>query len=838
MRTVILLISSFLLVVNLGSAQFTTTPPDTSVLNDATNALDGEQDGKQIKKLQWYSPHGELPGTYEEYIKEHPLVPAEFSGSVNVDGMREPTDNNVSILVDATLYPEISASVDQYITDLQTDGYSVYLETISGGTPVDIKTWIHSRYNEGCSEFVLVGNITAAWAEISGSVFPCDLYYMDLDGTWQDNNHDDVYEIHSEGFGDMGPEVYVGRIYAYTLDYDTEANMVNDYFAKAHSYRLGQLAQPWRGLEYVEEDWYDMDVYLDLVYEQDVTRHDYGYFTTATDYLDQMDLGQHFVQVCVHSYSGGHHFGTRPTESATYAHVYVNSPTNCSAKLLLGSNDGIKAWLNGSNVYTNDRYGDWSEDDFIADVSLNSGWNQLLCKISQRGGSYELSARFTDVNFISFSDLQFQIGNPESSGVEAEFVRNWLLNGFHEDISDNFWYYLTTNYLGVDEGSINPARGDTMGGETWTLYGTGCPYVDLSDHDDQDFGACYAFARVHADSTISCQLWIGYDDGARVWLNGAEILYDNRYGEFEPDTSKIDLSLNEGENRLLVKVSEWMGSHGFSARFCHTDGSPVSCLSYDPEPTSITHVGTWLINGPYVNPDEATRLGTDYLGDEASVVPNEGDSAPFGAWERYIGDGCPTNIGSFYDNGDWVLSETIQEYDPPVLFYNLFACGPGRFTDDNYLAGAYIFNTTYGLITVASAKSGSMLYFDDFTRPLSENKSIGQAYREWFDSQAPFELWEQEWYYGMVLCGDPTLRLVLDEAICGDADSSEEVDIDDVVYLITYIFAGGPPPDPLPVGDADCSGGVDIDDVVYLITYIFSGGPSPCDTDGNGDPDC
>ena len=39
-------------------------------------------------------------------------------------------------------------------------------------------------------------------------------------------------------------------------------------------------------------------------------------------------------------------------------------------------------------------------------------------------------------------------------------------------------------------------------------------------------------------------------------------------------------------------------------------------------------------------------------------------------------------------------------------------------------------------------------------------------------------------------------------------------------------------------GDSDCSGDVDIDDVVYLIAYIFSGGPAPCDTDGDSVPDC
>jgi hypothetical protein len=63
----------------------------------------------------------------------------------------------------------------------------------------------------------------------------------------------------------------------------------------------------------------------------------------------------------------------------------------------------------------------------------------------------------------------------------------------------------------------------------------------------------------------------------------------------------------------------------------------------------------------------------------------------------------------------------------------------------------------------------------------------------------------------------------------GDADGSGAVDIDDVVYLINYIFGGGPEPVPeLGAGDADCSGSIDIDDVVYLINYIFGGGPAPC----------
>jgi hypothetical protein len=64
--------------------------------------------------------------------------------------------------------------------------------------------------------------------------------------------------------------------------------------------------------------------------------------------------------------------------------------------------------------------------------------------------------------------------------------------------------------------------------------------------------------------------------------------------------------------------------------------------------------------------------------------------------------------------------------------------------------------------------------------------------------------------------------------VCGDANGDATADISDVVYLIAYIFSGGPPPNPLAAGNANCDSGIDISDAVYLIAYIFSGGPAPC----------
>jgi hypothetical protein len=50
-----------------------------------------------------------------------------------------------------------------------------------------------------------------------------------------------------------------------------------------------------------------------------------------------------------------------------------------------------------------------------------------------------------------------------------------------------------------------------------------------------------------------------------------------------------------------------------------------------------------------------------------------------------------------------------------------------------------------------------------------------------------------------------------------------------VVYLIEYIFGGGPAP--VPVfwsGDVDCSRRIDISDVVWMLDWMFNQGPAPC----------
>ncbi len=80
--------------------------------------------------------------------------------------------------------------------------------------------------------------------------------------------------------------------------------------------------------------------------------------------------------------------------------------------------------------------------------------------------------------------------------------------------------------------------------------------------------------------------------------------------------------------------------------------------------------------------------------------------------------------------------------------------------------------------------------------------------------------------------GSITLICEYDCDQIGDADGSGWHDIDDVVYLINFIFMGGPSPIPNTTsGDWNCDCQVDIDDVVDAICYIFIDCEPVCDCD-------
>lgn len=193
-------------------------------------------------------------------------------------------------------------------------------------------------------------------------------------------------------------------------------------------------------------------------------------------------------------------------------------------------------------------------------------------------------------------------------------------------------------------------------------------------------------------------------------------------------------------------------------------------------------------------------------------------------WAHYLYWGTGSSDYSLLHNYE------IEDIDVQALFYNLFACSNCRYIENDDMGDWYIFQSTYGLLSVGSTKTGSMLCFDDFYRSLGSGASFGDAFLSWCSHDIETCAGDQSraWFYGMTLLGDPTLKIYrFMGGKTGDANGDGVTDAGDVVFLVNYLYRDGLAPAPLRLGDptADCT--VNAGDVVFLINFLFKGGPAP-----------
>ncbi|MEZ5358876.1 MAG: FG-GAP-like repeat-containing protein [Candidatus Zixiibacteriota bacterium] len=64
--------------------------------------------------------------------------------------------------------------------------------------------------------------------------------------------------------------------------------------------------------------------------------------------------------------------------------------------------------------------------------------------------------------------------------------------------------------------------------------------------------------------------------------------------------------------------------------------------------------------------------------------------------------------------------------------------------------------------------------------------------------------------------------------LCGDANGDGMLNIGDAIFMLYFIFQGGPTPVPIQSADANADNNVNVGDVVWHVNYIFKGGPAPC----------
>jgi HEAT repeat protein len=95
---------------------------------------------------------------------------------------------------------------------------------------------------------------------------------------------------------------------------------------------------------------------------------------------------------------------------AAYLKTRVVAPADCDALLLLGSDDGVKAWINGVVVHSNNVDRGAVVDQDMAPIRLKKGANDLLLKISQGGGGWAAFARIVGSDGLPIAGLTSRTG--------------------------------------------------------------------------------------------------------------------------------------------------------------------------------------------------------------------------------------------------------------------------------------------------------------------------------------------------------------------------------------------------------------------------------------------
>lgn len=245
--------------------------------------------------------------------------------------------NKILIIADKTLYDNIVSYVLRYAHDIHNYfGCQVDIFTVEGETYEDVKNLIVSQ-STNLSGVVLIGDIIEAnyftcevinaenKKEWYNEIFPCDLYYMDLNGTWID----DGTGILTSHTGDVKPEIFVGRINTNGMG-GNELDEIKLFFDRDHDYWIGRNVLNKRyALTFTEEDWnYGTFWYaVSPLYGSDnfdiIKAHQF----TEANYLSCLNNSKYeFLQIACHSAPDFHQFILNGNSSLVQESTIYNAP--------------------------------------------------------------------------------------------------------------------------------------------------------------------------------------------------------------------------------------------------------------------------------------------------------------------------------------------------------------------------------------------------------------------------------------------------------------------------------------------------------------------------------
>lgn len=258
------------------------------------------------------------------------------------------------LVVEDKLYPYVHNNLNDYaqIVSAKT-GYDIEVVTVnSRGSAVELRKRLSDLRPRllGC---FFIGDVPYAQYQIENddnsginTTFPCDLYFMDLDGTWLDEKTspgdegafttgaDGIFDRHIER---VSPEIFIGRLpYYKSSDSKPFHQLLNQYLKRLIRYWEQPDGIKRKALSYINHDWatsyeharqnvsrlsplenagFTIDAYNEANNPRNIS---------AGDYLSKITSGQYsFVHLWAHSDWTSHEFGRRKVnESYLYYPCY------------------------------------------------------------------------------------------------------------------------------------------------------------------------------------------------------------------------------------------------------------------------------------------------------------------------------------------------------------------------------------------------------------------------------------------------------------------------------------------------------------------------------------
>lgn len=113
--------------------------------------------------------------------------------------------------------------------------------------------------------------------------------------------------------------------------------------------------------------------------------------------------------------------------AAAYGFVRVHSKSAQAAQLLLGSDDGVRVWLNGEEVLSHVVARAQRSGEEKLRVFLRPGWNRLLLKVGNYYGGWSFSCQITDSDGRPLEGLKY---DPEPLALDALPVQKVLVSSY------------------------------------------------------------------------------------------------------------------------------------------------------------------------------------------------------------------------------------------------------------------------------------------------------------------------------------------------------------------------------------------------------------------------